>query len=104
MMTRRQFIAGSTAAAAATGLYAWQIETRWVKHETLTMPIQKLPEALVGRTLVQISDLHIGDRIDYRYQFGHFERVQAARPDYVVYTGDYISFDDASQILSLIHI
>lgn len=97
-MTRRRFLGATTAAATATGLYGWQFETRWVKYERYTLPIPNLPTELVGRTLVQISDLHIGDRIDYRYQFRHFDAVTAAQPDYVVYTGDYISYSDADQL------
>jgi len=43
------------------GYYAWQIEPQWVKYEQLKLPIKHLPENLEGKTLVQISDVHVGD-------------------------------------------
>ncbi len=98
MITRRRFIQGTAASAAALGLYTWQVEPRWVEHVALPLPIRNLPAALVGRTLVHISDLHIGNRIDYRYQFDHFEQIKTAAPDYVVYTGDFVSYNDAEQL------
>lgn len=101
MITRRQFLRGTAATAIGTGLYAWQIEPRWVQHvyRNLTMP--NLPDELVGRTLVQISDMHIGAPIDWRYQFKQFAEIRAMNPDFVVYTGDFVSYDSPEQFTQL---
>jgi predicted MPP superfamily phosphohydrolase len=90
---RRRFLwrgLGVTAAlAAGTGLYAWQIEPHWVEFVERSLPIANLPFALAGRTLVQLSDLHVGPRVDDDYVLGVFDRVRALAPDIVAFTGDF---------------
>ncbi len=88
-------------AGALTGLYAWQVEPRWVQIARRRLPIRQLPPALAGRTLVQISDLHIGDRYDWRYQIGALREIAALEPDFVVYTGDFVSYESAAQLTQL---
>jgi predicted MPP superfamily phosphohydrolase len=46
------------------GIYAWRIEPHWVEVVERDLPIRRLPDALVGRTLAQISDLHVGKIVD----------------------------------------
>jgi uncharacterized protein len=90
---RRRFLwrgLGATAAlAAGTGLYTWRVEPHWVELVDRTLPIANLPVALIGRRLVQLSDLHVGPRVDDDYVLGVFERVRALAPDIVVFTGDF---------------
>jgi len=43
-------------------LYSWQIEPFWVEFVKKKLPVQNLPEALKGKILMQISDLHVGNR------------------------------------------
>lgn len=74
-----------------TGLYAWQVEPFWVEFVELDMPITNLPQHLNGKTLIQISDIHIGKRFDHNYIIESFKKAQAYNPDFVVYTGDYVS-------------
>lgn len=75
------------------GLYAWEIEPFWVDYVKLKMPIKNLPKHLVGKTLMQISDIHIGKRFDYHYIIKSFEKAKAYNPDFVVYTGDFVTTD-----------
>ena len=81
---RRRFLwkgLGSTVAlAAGTGLYTWRIEPHWVEFVERALPIANLPPALAGRTLVQLSDLHVGPRVDDDYVIGVFDRVRALAP------------------------
>lgn len=90
---RRRFLLrglGATAAlAAGTGLYTWRVEPHWVEFVERALPIANLPTALAGRTLVQLSDLHVGPRVDDDYVIGVFDRVRALAPDIVVFTGDF---------------
>ena len=93
-MKRRNFIKGLaslTALSACTGLYAWQIEPFWLEFVQQDMPIKNLPKDLQGKTLMQISDIHVGKRFDHNFLIESFKKAQAYNPDYVVYTGDYVS-------------
>ena len=46
---------------------------------------------MVDRTLVQISDLHVGPRVDDDYVVDALQRAADLKPDIVVFTGDFIS-------------
>lgn len=96
MLTRRQFLKTSLIAAATAGLgvglYSWQIEPHWLELVTLPLPVAKLPGALVGARLVQLSDLHVGPRVSDAYILDTFRRVAALKPDIVVVTGDFTSY------------
>ncbi len=103
-MHRRKFIKstlGLTAAAGLTGLYTWQIEPFWLEFVHRTMPIKNLPQHLVGKTLMQISDMHVGNRFDYKFIIESFEKAKAYKPDFVVYTGDYVSYESKQQLSQL---
>jgi len=57
------------------------------------MSIKHLPNHLIGKTLMQISDIHVGYRFDYQYIIDSFVEAQNLAPDYVVYTGDYVNYE-----------
>lgn len=100
-MTRRQFTRTVTRLATlgfATGVYAWRLEPYWVEYVRRTLPIENLPSRLIGQTLIQISDLHIGERVDPFYMLPHFKQIAESRPAIVVYTGDFVSFESARQL------
>jgi uncharacterized protein len=100
-MKRRKFIKTALATGAVTAFYTWQIEPFWLEFVKMKMPIQHLPDALVGKTLMQISDMHIGDRFDYQYIIDSFKKAQALNPDFVVYTGDFVSYKSEKQFAQL---
>ena len=56
---------GVLGAGLVSGLYTWQIEPFWLEFVKKKMPIRNLPNHLVGKTLMQISDIHVGNRFDY---------------------------------------
>ena len=94
LLSRRNFLRASgatAAAAAATSLYTWRVEPHWVEFVRRPMPITKLPSHLAGKTLVQLSDIHVGPRVDDDYVAETFRSVAALQPDIVVITGDLIS-------------
>ncbi|MFN9998110.1 MAG: metallophosphoesterase [bacterium] len=74
-----------------SGLYAWQFEPFCLEFVKVKMPINNLPNDLVGKTLMQISDILIGNRFDYRFIINSFKKAKEFSPDFVVYTGDYVS-------------
>ncbi len=99
-MKRRLFtktLLGGTSTAIVAGLYSWQIEPFWVEFVHKKLPVKNLPAHLLGRTLIQISDIHIGNRFNWNYIVETFEKVQQLNPDIVVYTGDYVHYEDATQ-------
>jgi hypothetical protein len=104
-MERRKFIKTSLIGAAGMGLlggiYSWQIEPFWVEFVHRKMPIKNLPQHLEGKTLIQISDMHIGNRFNYQYIIDSLKKAQNLNPDYVVYTGDFINYEDKEQFTQL---
>lgn len=89
--TRRRFLAALASGAALTGFYAWRIEPHWLEFVRRDLPIESLPPGLIGRTLVQVSDLHCGPQVDDGYLIETFERIRALAPDIVVHTGDLVT-------------
>ncbi len=104
-MNRRKFIKrtfwGTVGVGFLTGLYTWQIEPFWLEFVKRKMPISNLPDNLIGKRLVQISDIHIGNRFDYNYIIDSFKKAQKYNPDFVVYTGDYVSYENEKQFEQL---
>ncbi len=82
--------------AGAVGVvgYTRYYEPTWLEITTRAMPIAGLPKALVGKRLVQLSDVHVGPDVDDAYLLDTFNRVRALDPDIVVYTGDLTSLHD----------
>jgi hypothetical protein len=105
MMKRRTFIKktiwSSVGIGFLTGLYTWQIEPFWLEFVKKKMPISNLPNQLVGKTLMQISDIHVGNRFDYNYIIESFKKAQEFKPDYVVYTGDFVNYENEQQFSQL---
>jgi hypothetical protein len=94
-LTRRHALQVLTVTGASTlalGLYAWRFEPHWLEFTFPDLPIAGLPHELVGRTLAQISDLHVGKRVDDAYIIDSLRRVQELAPDFVVHTGDWITY------------
>lgn len=104
-MNRRKFIKrtfwGTVGVGFLTGLYSWQIEPFWLEFVKRKMPIANLPDDLIGKRLMQISDIHIGNRFDYNYIIDSFKKAQKFNPDFVVYTGDYVSYENEKQFEQL---
>src|SRR5262245_23773088 len=79
------------ASGLGVGLYAWQWEPHWLEIVRRRLPIHGLPDGLRGRSLVQLSDIHVGPRVADAYVHDAFSRVRTIAPDIVVYTGDFVS-------------
>ena len=83
------------------GIYSWQIEPFWLEFVKKKMSIKNLPLDLVGKTVMQISDVHIGNRFDYQFVIDSFKKAQKLKPDFVVYTGDFVSYESPEQFRQL---
>lgn len=94
-MTRKSFIKKSLLATAGLSLfYSWQIEPFMLEFVKQDLPIKNLPSQLHNKILMQISDLHVGNRFDYNYLIESFEKAKAYKPDFVVYTGDFVCWEN----------
>jgi len=89
------------AGALIVGLYIWRVEPHWLEFTHPVLPIAGLPRELEGRTLAQLSDLHVGPKVDDDYILESFRRVQQLAPDIVVYTGDWITYRTKGQFEQL---
>jgi len=101
-LRRRKFIKrsalGLLGAGFLGGIYSWQIEPFWLEFVKVKMAIRHLPKSLEGKTLMQISDIHVGERFDWNYLIKSFKKAQKLNPDFVVYTGDFVSYDKQKQL------
>ena len=101
-MKRRDFLMAAGASLAGLGAYAHWVEPFWLDITRRDLPIAHLPQSLDGKTLLQLSDLHIGPVND-----SYLERVwrtsKALLPDIVVYTGDWVTWKGPEQLTQLEH-
>ena len=101
-LTRRRFLKRALAATllggGTTSAYAWRIEPHWVEVVRRDLPIARLPDRLAGRTLVQLSDLHVGPEVADSYLKDALKRVSALEPDLVVLTGDFVTCVRGEQV------
>jgi predicted MPP superfamily phosphohydrolase len=94
-ITRRQLLRRTAAAVVASGGltfgYTWRIEPHWVQVVRRTLPIEQLPDAMIGKTLIQISDLHIGPIVDDDYMGATLRKVSSLNADILAITGDFMT-------------
>ena len=85
-------VAGSGAALAGgalAGFGTWRAFTAPDVTE-LAVRLPRLPRALDGLTIVQVSDVHVGPFVKRRFMDALVERVSGLKPDLVVITGDLV--------------
>ena len=102
---RRDFLKWGLAASAATAVgivgYTFGIEPHWLEIVERPLPIAGLPQALVGRRLVHLSDVHVGPQVSDDYVIDSLRRARALAPDIVAITGDLISYRGPQQFPQL---
>ncbi len=99
-LTRRRFFQGCGVAALGLGVYTWRIEPHRVAVVRRDLPVRGLPPDLEGKTLVQVSDLHIGPQVDSDYLIACLKQVSAFQPDIAVVTGDVADRGASAEHLS----
>ena len=94
-LSRRQFltrVTGGAALAVGSGSVAsGMVEARGM-HDVIDVEVQlaKLPRALDGFTIVQLSDLHTGMTIDRAFVQRVVDRANQLSPDLIALTGDLV--------------
>jgi len=100
-ISRRRFVQqlgiGAAVVAVPSGILAYtlEVEPHWVEIVRRPLAIRGLPDALTGKTLAQLSDIHIGPQVRDEFVLESFAKISALDPDIVVYTGDFISYRPA---------
>lgn len=92
---RRLFLSravATTSVIAGTGLASFGAFRAFSPARITEVPLKvpKLPRALDGFTLVQLSDVHIGPVLQRRWLVDLVERANSAKPDLVCITGDLV--------------
>jgi uncharacterized protein len=93
--SRRLFVAraiAGTAVVATAGASAFAFRSATGPAEVSEVPVklERLPPALSGLTIAQISDLHVGPTIRERDVARVVDQVNALHPDVVAVTGDLV--------------
>jgi predicted MPP superfamily phosphohydrolase len=88
-------------AAVALGLYAWRSAPHRVELVRMPMPLAGLPPELAGRTLLHLSDLHVGPHVDSSYLERAFAEAVRLEPDFVVVTGDFVTYRGPRELAEL---
>ena len=91
-------IAGGFTACMATGAWSFIGAPHHVEIVRVPMPVRDLPERLAGKTIVQISDLHVGPVVSSDYIRHCLELVSSLQPDVVAITGDFVTYDGPDRI------
>jgi len=94
-VTRRRWLKRSLAATVAVGagvvIDTFWVEPHWLEIVRRDLPVDRLPAHWHGRTLMQISDVHVSDRVSDDYLIQSFVRAASFSPEIVVVTGDFVT-------------
>lgn len=82
----------STATAGLATAITGIVQARGLKFERVTIPVAKLPLALDGFTIVQLSDFHLGAPFTEENLRRAITWTRQQQPDLVVLTGDFINY------------
>jgi len=100
-MKRRDFLRAAGVSIAGVAAYSHWLEPFWLEVTHRDLAIARLPQSLDGRTLLQLSDLHIGPLVDEEYLARVWRTASALHPDIVAYTGDWVTWRGHSQLTQL---
>jgi predicted MPP superfamily phosphohydrolase len=84
--------------AGAVFGYTYFVEPHWIEIVRREIGVAHLPSDWAGRTLVQISDLHIGPTVDEAYITGAIQLAASLEPDILAITGDFVTYEATEQI------
>ena len=93
LFLRRAGIGASLALGGGTSLYGFAIGSHDYVVEEVPIRLARLPRALEGYTIAQLSDVHLGLFVGGPEMRAAVELVRRAKPDLVVMTGDLLDND-----------
>ncbi len=94
-VARREFLARSFGVAALCATALLSAASLWyalrpVSVKALTITLDRLPKALDGLRIVQITDMHVSPMVNERWVRDIVNKVNALSPDVIVITGDLV--------------
>lgn len=99
--SRRAFLrlAGGAAAAAPLAIGTYGVVRGRLEVETThpRLHLAQLPASLDGFRIAQLSDIHIGPFMSERQIRRAADQVNALRPEMIVLTGDFVTWDASTQ-------
>lgn len=81
--------AGGTLASL---FYALRVEPAWFDVVNLTLTPSNIPPAFDGYRIAHFSDIHMGDGMTRERLLDVVEIINAAKPDLIVFTGDFVTY------------
>ncbi len=91
LLSRRNFLLGSAAAAGGLALYSGEIARHEISIVARDVALARLPGAFHGYRIAQISDIHFDEYTEPSFVRRVVAEVNRLAPDLVLLTGDYIS-------------
>jgi len=90
-------LGGNSALLVAAGVILWGTTLGQSRYDrtNIRLPLAGLDPSLSGLRIVQLSDLHIGNKMEGERLERLVEDVNAMQPDLLVLTGDLFDFDPA---------
>ncbi len=82
---------GSIALFSGAGfLYGTRLETEWLEHERVSIPVPRLAEGLDGFRIVLLSDFHLYPTTRLEFIVRVVDYARRLKPDLVALTGDFV--------------
>ena len=97
-MKRRDFLCAAGMSLAGGVAYTHWLEPFWLDVTRRDLAVARLPQSLIGRTLLHLSDLHIGPLVDEEYLTRVWRTASALQADIVAYTGDWVTWRGVDQL------
>ncbi len=72
-------------------IYAFNIEPNWYDVRPVTLTLPHLPRAFDRYRIVQLTDIHVDDRMNIARLRRITQLVNQQKPDLIVMTGDYLT-------------
>lgn len=72
------------------GIWPRFIEPKLLTINRLNLPINQLPDNLIGLKIVQFSDLHWNNKIPPSFVNKLIKKINSLNPDILVFTGDFL--------------
>ena len=91
LITRRNFLAGASAAAAGLALYSSQHGRHELEITHRTLAVRDLPDAFLDFRMVQITDIHLQAFTEPWFLEHVVQETNALAPELVLLTGDFVS-------------
>ena len=100
-ISRRRFLASGVGSCAGLALYSGEIERHWIEVTPLEIQLPGLPSAFDGFKIVQLSDIHLDEFTEPSLLRSSIDRINRLRPDIVLLTGDFVSYEISPRKFSL---